>query len=124
MKGAQTMSTNKHGANTKSDKRGRHGRRASASATAGKRGTQPERLARLYAVLSATNETVLRATSPEALYQGVTDAAVRGGKFVAASILVPDGDTGWLKRAGIAGSLKEVLPVVRISVKEEAPEGR
>jgi diguanylate cyclase (GGDEF)-like protein/PAS domain S-box-containing protein len=83
-----------------------------------------ERLARLYAALSATNEAILRTQSPDALYQGVCDAAAYSGKFVAASILIADAQTGWLRRAAVAGGLKEILGEVRISVDETAPEGR
>ncbi|MFL6653412.1 MAG: EAL domain-containing protein [Sulfurifustis sp.] len=83
-----------------------------------------ERLARLYAALSATNEAILRARSPEALYQGVCDAAVYGGKFISASMLIPDPQTHWINLVAGTGSPKELLRLVRASIDETIPEGR
>src|SRR5579872_1567159 len=47
-----------------------------------------EHLARMFAALSATNEAILRTRSREELFQRVCDAAVHGGKFVTARVLL------------------------------------
>ena len=58
--------------------------------------------ARMFAVLSATNEAILRSTSEQDLYHDVCNAAVDGGKFLGTAIflieddffVVPDGRWG------------------------------
>src|SRR5262249_1763720 len=55
------------------------------------------RLARMFAALSATNEAILRAQTPDELYQLVCDAAVHGGKSLAATVLLAEPDSVWLK---------------------------
>ena len=51
-----------------------------------------EHLARMFAALSATNEAILRTRSREELFQRVCDAAVHGGKFVTARVLLIGAD--------------------------------
>jgi len=63
------------------------------------------RHARLYAALSATNEAILRARSVDMLYREVCDAAVNGGRLVAASVLVPDPASEWMRVAASTGPL-------------------
>jgi PAS domain S-box-containing protein len=82
------------------------------------------RLAGMYAALGATNEAIIRSTSPDELYQRVCDAAVHGGKFITVAILIPDADTAWANVAAITGGNAEKLRALRISVDEAAPEGR
>jgi len=60
-------------------------------------------LAAIYAVLSETNEAILRSTTEDELYQRVCDAAVGSGKFRAMAILLPDRDTGTVGVAAAAG---------------------
>lgn len=48
------------------------------------------RFTALYRSLSATNEAIIRARSPEEIYQSACDAALTSGEFVAASIFVVD----------------------------------
>src|SRR5258708_23737449 len=45
-----------------------------------------QRFARMFAALSDTNEAIMRAGSPQDLYQRVCEAAVHGGRLMAASI--------------------------------------
>ncbi|WP_334189061.1 bifunctional diguanylate cyclase/phosphodiesterase [Noviherbaspirillum sp.] len=82
-------------------------------------------LASIYAVLSATNEAILRAETPSGLYQAVCDAAIDGGKFTTAAVLVPDSETGWLKTVAAAGMRREQIGGDSgISVDEATAEGR
>ncbi len=81
------------------------------------------RLSRMFAALSATNEAIIRVESPAELYQRVCDAAVHGGKFLGASICIPDGNRE-AKIAGVAGPGADQLRAVRISVDPSTPEGR
>ena len=75
----------------------------------------------LYAVLSATNEAILRATSGAELYQRVCDAATGSGLIMIAAMLVPD-DAGLLQVAASSGPTS--LPTLRISIDPSQPEGR
>ena len=93
-----------------------HGTRARTANTS-------DRLARLYATLSATNEAILRTRSPEALFQGVCNAVVQGGKFVGASVRVPERDTGRLLRVASAGRLMDTTGEIRVSVDAATPSG-
>jgi diguanylate cyclase (GGDEF)-like protein/PAS domain S-box-containing protein len=83
-----------------------------------------QRLGRMLAALSATNEAIMRARSPEDLYQQVCDAAVDGGKFLMAAILLPDPETAAATIMAVAGPQEERLRAVRISTDPHTPEGR
>lgn len=48
-------------------------------------------IGQMFAALSATNEAILRTPSPDDLYRSVCEAAVHGGGFVAAAILLESG---------------------------------
>ena len=81
------------------------------------------RLSRMFAALSATNEAILRVETPNELYQKVCDAAVHGGKFLAASICIPE-DGLEAKIAAVTGLGADQLRAVRISVDATTPEGQ
>jgi two-component system sensor histidine kinase/response regulator len=81
------------------------------------------RLGRMFAALSATNEAILRVETPNELYQKVCDAAVYGGKFLAASICIPENGFE-AKVAAVAGYGADQLRSVRISVDAQTPEGQ
>jgi diguanylate cyclase (GGDEF)-like protein len=72
-----------------------------------------EHLARMFAALSATNEAILRTRSREELFQRVCDAAVHGGKFVTARVLLIGAD-GRLRAT--AGSAVGTDPTADISL--------
>ena len=77
----------------------------------------------LYAVLNATNEAILRATSAEDLYPRICAAATSSGLIMIAAVLVPDaGPGGFLRVAASSGPTQ--LPTIRISVDGSRPEGR
>lgn len=64
------------------------------------------RLQRMYAVLSATNEAILRSESAREFYRRVCDAADLGGRSITAAILIAEPDSPWLKP--VAGSSQEM----------------
>jgi PAS domain S-box-containing protein len=81
------------------------------------------RLTRLYAALSATNEAIMRVTTPQDLYQRVCDAAVDGGKFLGASVCLPHADAEHASIAAVAGDNADGLRNVRISLAADTPAG-
>jgi diguanylate cyclase (GGDEF)-like protein/PAS domain S-box-containing protein len=82
------------------------------------------RLGRMYTALSATNEAILRAQSPEELYQKVCDAAVHGGKFISTIVMaVTPGET-WVRLVASTGLSEERLREARVSVDVSLPEGQ
>jgi len=83
-----------------------------------------KRLAAMYALLGATNEALLYATSLQELYQRVCDAAVDVYGYASSAMAIPDGATGWLKFEAVSGAGKTLLKEVFISVDENTPEGR
>ncbi|RLM48889.1 PAS domain S-box protein, partial [Halorubrum sp. Atlit-28R] len=82
------------------------------------------RHSRMYAALSATNEAILHAESPESLFQQVCDAAVHGGKFITTAVIVPDAHHTSIKVAAVAGGGKQLLLDARISIAQDTPQGR
>ena len=50
------------------------------------------RYSQMYAALSMTSEAILTAESAKDLYRGVCDAAVRGGGYAMAAVLIKTGD--------------------------------
>ncbi len=63
-------------------------------------------LAAIYAVLSATNEAILRATDEGDLFRRVCDAAVESGKFRVMAIALPDGDSGNVRIVASGGNVR------------------
>jgi PAS domain S-box-containing protein len=83
-----------------------------------------QRVARMFAALSDTNEAIMRVSSPEDLYQRVCEAAVHGGRLKAASICVPRETSGDAKIVAIAGEGAEALRDVQISIDSSTAIGR
>jgi two-component system, sensor histidine kinase and response regulator len=83
-----------------------------------------QRVARMFAALSDTNEAIMRAASPEELYQRVCEAAVHGGKLLAASLCVPRENSMDAQIVAVAGAGAEHLRDVRLSIDASIPEGR
>ena len=81
-------------------------------------------LAAMFAVLSATNEALLYATSPTELFQRVCDAAVEGHHLLTAAVASPDLNTAWLKFDAASGIGAPQLRAARISVDAHTAEGR
>ena len=82
------------------------------------------RASRMYAALSATNEAIMRVSTPQALFDAVCQAAFGGGGFRMATVLLPQ--DGWLEVAAVAGVPEGVerLMQARISVDEDLPQGQ
>ncbi|HMH87387.1 MAG TPA: response regulator, partial [Steroidobacteraceae bacterium] len=80
-----------------------------------------QRSARMFAVLSDTNEAIMRATSPEDLYQRVCEAAVHAGRLLAASICVPGRHPADAQIVAVAGAGAEKLRDVHLAFRSQAP---
>jgi diguanylate cyclase (GGDEF)-like protein len=83
-----------------------------------------QRLAKMFAALSATNEAILRTKSADELYQQVCGAALSGGSLLGAAILLREPGTDQLRFIAGAGDGIERLRTVDISVAENAPTGQ
>ena len=77
---------------------------------------------RMFAALRAAGEAILRATSPEELFQAVCDAAVRDGKIGCAGVLLADAAEGLRLVAG-AGEGLERLRALKLTVHPGSSEG-
>jgi diguanylate cyclase (GGDEF)-like protein len=85
---------------------------------------QKQRLARMLAALSATNEAIMRAKSRLELFELVCEAAENGGSFTSTNIgLVREGED-FLDIVAASGPTAEKCKNVRVSVREDYPEGR
>ncbi|MBR1252335.1 GGDEF domain-containing protein [Bradyrhizobium sp. AUGA SZCCT0240] len=82
-----------------------------------------EIVGQMFAALSATNEAILRNPSPADLYQSVCDAAVQGGGFITAAILLSGSETHLHAVAG-AGAGFDTISHSRIDKTSATPEGR
>jgi len=82
------------------------------------------RLGRMYAVLSATNEAILRVSSPDALYQQMCEAVVHGGQYIATGVILAEPGSVWVRIAASAGAGAQRLRETRISIEESRPEGK
>jgi diguanylate cyclase (GGDEF)-like protein/PAS domain S-box-containing protein len=82
-----------------------------------------ERRGRMFATLSATNEAITRARSPEELYAQVCDAAVHAGGMLTATVLLADPGTQSMKVAAVTGGGKRTLRETTITVDETSPLG-
>jgi diguanylate cyclase (GGDEF)-like protein len=85
---------------------------------------QKERLTRMFAALSATNEAIMRAESRSELFELVCEAAAHGGKFTSTSIGLVQAGSDFLAVAAAAGPTAAKTRNIRLSVKEDSPEGR
>jgi diguanylate cyclase (GGDEF)-like protein len=75
------------------------------------------------AALSATNEAILYAKSPEELYRKVCEAACSGGDFMGVGVFLLEPETGLLRCAGGFGGDIARLSSVAISSIAGTPEG-
>ena len=85
---------------------------------------QKERLTRMFASLSATNEAIMRAKAPSELFQLVCDAAASGGKFTSTTIGMVKAGSDFFDIVAAAGPHANATRDVRLSVDESLPEGR
>jgi GAF domain-containing protein len=80
-------------------------------------------IARTFAALSATNEAILYAKSPEELYRQVCEAAFSSGDFLATAIFLLEPGTQLLRFAAGFGEDIARLRAIDISVAAGTPEG-
>lgn len=78
----------------------------------------------MFAVLSATNEAILRSTSEQDLYQNVCNAAVDGGKFLGTAIFLIEDDSSWFRMAAGAGPFVHLIEQLRFSSDATIPHGQ
>lgn len=78
----------------------------------------------MFAVLSATNEAILRSTSEQDLYQDVCNAAVDGGKFLGTAIFLIEDDSSWFRMAAGAGPFVHLIEQLRFSSDATIPHGQ
>lgn len=83
-----------------------------------------ERLARMLAALSATSEAIMRAKTREQLFQLVSEAAVRGGKFTSTVISLTEPNDHFLRIVAVSGPSADVSRTVKTSTSAAHPEGR
>ncbi|HVQ67911.1 MAG TPA: GAF domain-containing protein [Bradyrhizobium sp.] len=85
---------------------------------------QKERLGRMLAALSATNEAIVRATSRTELFELVCEAAAKGGRFNSTSILLARSDSDYTDMVAVAGPTAHNMRRVKVSINADHPEGR
>ncbi|MGY3076625.1 diguanylate cyclase (GGDEF)-like protein [Bradyrhizobium sp. LM6.10] len=85
---------------------------------------QKERLTRMFAALSATNEAIMRAKSRAELFDLVCLAASNGAKFTSTTIALARAGSDQLEIVSAAGPSADTTRNVRLSVDPERPEGR
>ena len=86
--------------------------------------TRRERLSRMLAALSETNEAILRARSREELFPLVCEASARGGQFNSTTIFVADRDGGYLRALVSPGPFGDYIRNLRIPLTGESPEAQ
>jgi len=85
---------------------------------------QKERLARMFAALSATNEAIMRAKSRAELFELVCESVAKGGKFTSTTIALVKAGSDYLDMVAVAGPTAENTRTIRLSTNAEHPEGR
>ncbi|MFL6655671.1 MAG: PAS domain S-box protein, partial [Sulfurifustis sp.] len=83
-----------------------------------------QRYARMYAALGTANEALLRAKSPDELYQRVCAAAVDSGGFVVGGVVLANPGSPWATLVAATGPGERRLREVRVSFDESYPEGQ
>jgi diguanylate cyclase (GGDEF)-like protein len=83
-----------------------------------------ERIARLFAALTATNEAILRAQSVSEMFQMVCHAAVDQGKLLGTAIFTSRDGSSWLELAAHTSAFPEVTSKLRFSSDPAIPEGQ
>ncbi|MAS10922.1 EAL domain-containing protein [Salinisphaera sp.] len=80
-----------------------------------------DRLSRMYATLSATNEALLRASTPEALYQQLCEAAVANDDVLVAATLRLDEQCETLHVVGVAGPIAADVGELVVPLNKPSP---
>lgn len=83
-----------------------------------------ERMARMFAALSATNEAILRSRSVDEMFRLVCDAAANGGKLLgAAAVFMAEPQSSWLKFVLAAGENLDLIEKMPLSLDPANPYG-
>ena len=85
---------------------------------------QKERLTRMFAALSETNEAIMRAETRQEMFELVCAAAVLGGKFTSTTIVVAEPGEEFLRIAATQGRNSDRVRSTRFSISADRPEGR
>ena len=85
---------------------------------------QKDRLTRMFAALSATNEAIMRAKSRSELFDLVCEAAANGGQFTSTSIGIVRPGQDFFEIVAAAGPMAEKSKTSKLSASEDCPEGR
>jgi diguanylate cyclase (GGDEF)-like protein len=85
---------------------------------------EEDRLSRMYAALSATNEAILRARSRTELFELVCDATVHGAKFASTTIALADHNDELLRVVASSGPNADEVRGLRFAITDKVPEGR
>jgi GAF domain-containing protein len=74
------------------------------------------RVNRMLGAISATNEAIRQARTPQDLYRRVCDAAVYGGKSLASVVLLAEPGSTWLTPVAGTGAIVEQVTQTRVSI--------
>ena len=85
---------------------------------------QKDRLTRMFAALSATNEAIMRAKSRFELFDLVCEAAANGGQFTSTSIGLARPGQNFFEIVAAAGPMAAKSKTSKLSASEDCPEGR
>jgi diguanylate cyclase (GGDEF)-like protein len=85
---------------------------------------QKERLGRMFAALSATNEAIMRARSRTELFELVCQAAVHGAKFSSATVALAEPNSDFLRVVASDGADAAEMRNRRFAITESLPQGR
>jgi diguanylate cyclase (GGDEF)-like protein len=85
---------------------------------------QKERLAQMFAALSATNEAIMRAQSREELFDLVCEAAVMGGKFTTVTVALYEPGETFLRIVSCSGPNRHRVIGTQFSIDPEHPAGK
>jgi len=85
---------------------------------------ETERLARMFASLSATNEAIMRAKSRAELFEMVCQAAVHGAKFASTTVALAESDSLHLRVVASTGPGAGAMRLSEFAITESLPQGR
>jgi diguanylate cyclase (GGDEF)-like protein/PAS domain S-box-containing protein len=82
------------------------------------------RLKMMYAALSAANEAILRARSPQEMFRSACEIAVETGGYLLGTVFMLDAQSGLLERVAASGPAAPIPDDMPPSVDPEHPGGR
>jgi diguanylate cyclase (GGDEF)-like protein len=82
------------------------------------------RLSRMFAALSSTNEAIMRAKSRAQLFEMVCEAALHGAKFDSTTIALMEPQSDFLHVVASKGSGANDMMSLKLAITDSVPEGR